>query len=115
MRRFSWFLGGALSLLAVQVFIAGLVLARARGLSAREAPTAIEGWIARRARDAALPSQAKGRANPLPKRPESMADARAHWADHCTVCHANDGSGETTMGKHMYPPAPDMRKSDTQN
>jgi mono/diheme cytochrome c family protein len=44
-----------------------------------------------------------------------LADARAHWADHCAVCHANNGSGDTEMGKHMYPPAPDMRQAETQN
>jgi mono/diheme cytochrome c family protein len=115
MRKLSWFAGGALSLLAVQALIAGMVLTRARGFSARENPTAIERWIARRARDAALPSGAKGRANPLPNSPNLLADARAHWADHCASCHANDGSGENTMANHMYPQAPDMRKSDTQN
>lgn len=115
MKRLSWFLGGALSLLAVQVLIAGMMLTQARGLSAREDPTAVERWIARRARDAALPSEAKSRANPIPKSPDVLADARAHWADHCASCHANDGSGENTMGKHMYPQAPDMRKAGTQN
>lgn len=115
MRRLSWFLGGALSLLAVQVLIAGIALTRARGLSAREDPTSIERWIARRARDAALPAGAKDRTNPIRKTLDVLADARAHWADHCASCHANDGSGENTMGKHMYPPAPDMRKSGTQD
>ncbi len=115
MRKLSWFLAGALSLLAVQVLVAGIVLTRARGLSAREDPTSIERWIARRARGAALPAGAKDRANPVRKTPDVLADARAHWADHCASCHANDGSGDSTMGKHMYPPAPDMRKSGTQD
>src|SRR6266568_4228480 len=115
MRKLTWFLGGALSLLAVQALIAAIVMARARGLSAREDPTGIERWIARRARDAALPRAAKSRANPIPKTADVLADARTHWADHCASCHANDGSGENTMGQHMYPPAPDMRKSGTQN
>lgn len=43
-----------------------------------------------------------------------LAAARAHWADHCAGCHANDGSGQVEMGKRMYPPAPDMRKEPTQ-
>jgi len=43
-----------------------------------------------------------------------MEEARAHWADHCFSCHANDGSGDTTLGKHLYPPAPDMRLPATQ-
>ncbi|MEO7144714.1 MAG: c-type cytochrome [Bryobacteraceae bacterium] len=44
-----------------------------------------------------------------------LADARAHWADHCAACHANNGSGDTAMGKHTYPPTPDMRQAETQN
>ena len=43
-----------------------------------------------------------------------LADARAHFADHCAVCHANDGSGQTAIGQNLYPKAPDMRLDDTQ-
>ena len=38
----------------------------------------------------------------------------AHWADHCATCHANDGSGKTSIGRSLYPPAPDMREPSTQ-
>src|SRR5204863_6298374 len=44
-----------------------------------------------------------------------LADGRAHWADHCAICHANDGSGQTEMGRNLYPKAPDMRQARTQN
>ena len=115
MRKVGWFLLGAISLIAIQTLAVTLVLARANGWSAREKPTGVEQWIARLARNAALPAAAKSQANPMPKTEEVLADARAHWADHCASCHANDGSGDTGMGKHMYPPAPDMRKSATQN
>jgi hypothetical protein len=30
------------------------------------------------------------------------------------VCHANDGSGDTTIGRRIFPPAPDMREARTQ-
>src|SRR5205085_6663700 len=33
----------------------------------------------------------------------------------CSLCHANNGSGNTEMGRNMYPPAPDMRAAGTQN
>ncbi len=115
MRQAGWFLLGALSLLASQSLVAGIVLTRARGFSAREEPTGIERWIAGRARDTALPPAARSRPNPIPKTPEVLAEARAHWADHCASCHANDGSGDTVLGKHMYPPAPDMRQPATQD
>jgi mono/diheme cytochrome c family protein len=115
MRPSGWFLLGALSLLVGQLLMAGIVLTRARGLSAREEPTGIERWIARRARGMALPPAASSHPNPIPRTLEVLAEARAHWADHCASCHANDGSGDTILGKHTYPPAPDMRQPATQN
>ena len=44
-----------------------------------------------------------------------IADGRAHFADHCAVCHANDGSGQTAIGQGLWPKAPDMRQGRTQN
>ena len=38
----------------------------------------------------------------------------AHYADHCANCHANDGSGDTEMGRGLFPKAPDMRLAGTQ-
>ena len=31
------------------------------------------------------------------------------------MCHANDGSGDTAMGRSLYPRAPDMRGARTQS
>jgi len=84
------------------------------GLSAREQPGALEQWVARRARTLAVPKDARSIKNPVPDSPQVQADARAHWADHCAACHANNGRGDVEMGKHMYPPAPDMRLPETQ-
>src|SRR5436309_9329811 len=61
-----------------------------------------------------MPGGAKERANPVADSPDVLAEAREHWADHCATCHANNGSGETPIGKHLYPPAPDMRQAGTQ-
>jgi mono/diheme cytochrome c family protein len=110
-----WILFGAILLLAAEGIAAAVIASRAHGWSAREAPTSIERWIARRVRNAALPADAKSQVNPVPNTIEILVDARAHWADHCASCHANDGSGDTTMGKGMFPPAPDMRRSATQD
>jgi mono/diheme cytochrome c family protein len=109
-----WFFVGILFVCAIAL-LTGLVLIRqARGFSTREQPTAMERWIARRSRDMAMPDDAKSRTNPIPVTPESISDGRAHWADHCASCHANDGSGDTVVGKNLYPPAPDMRLPATQ-
>ena len=112
--RLRWFLLGAVSSLALAGIGAVVVLRNARGFSARQQPGAIEEWFARAARSAALPADARTRANRAPNTPAALADAMAHWADHCATCHANDGSGDTEMGKRTYPRAPDMRLPATQ-
>jgi cytochrome c553 len=101
----------------VAIGISGYVFLKtaASGLSATAEPSAFEKVVARAARQMAIPPRAKSAQNPTPNTEEVLADARAHWADHCASCHANDGSGNTQAGKHMYPPAPDMRQPATQN
>ena len=101
-------------MLAVLLTAGAVGLRQAGGFSAHEPPTALETWVARTVRSAAMPAEAKARANPIAQSPEVLAEARAHWADHCAVCHSNDGSGDALMGRNMYPPAPDMRQPDTQ-
>jgi mono/diheme cytochrome c family protein len=108
------FLAGALAVLAAALAVGVVFVMGARGFSARESPSVVERWVARRVRSMAAPGGAKDLANPVPYSPEVLAAARAHWADHCAGCHANNGSGDTEMGKRMYPPAPDMRQADTQ-
>jgi mono/diheme cytochrome c family protein len=109
MRKLSLFLAGALSILVVALIAGGVFAMGSRGFSARERPSALERWMARRARSMAAPAGARERGNPVPNSPDVLAQARAHWADHCSGCHANNGSGDTEMGRRMYPPAPDMR------
>lgn len=84
------------------------------GFSAREAPSVPEVFMARQMRSMGISSGAKSARNPAPVSPEVLGRARAHFADHCATCHANDGSGETTIGRNLYPKAPDMRKPATQ-
>jgi len=86
-----------------------------RGFSARDHPTALEAFVARRVRRLAIPHAARNAKNPVPGTLEVLAEGRAHFADHCATCHANDGSGETEIGRNLYPKAPDMRKADTQH
>lgn len=115
MRRFGTFLAGILTTFAIVAIAAAVFFARAHGFSAREKPSGLEAWVATQARAMAAPENTAAAVNPVPDSPEVQAEARAHWADHCATCHANNGSGDTEMGKHMYPPAPDMRQAATQN
>ena len=104
-----------MAFVCVVALVTGWALIRqARGFSTREQPTGMERWVARQARDMAMPAEAKSKTNPVANSPEVMEAARAHWADHCASCHANDGSGDTVVGKNLYPPAPDMRLPATQ-
>jgi mono/diheme cytochrome c family protein len=114
MNRLRWFFFGAIFACLLAAAAGAVILHDARGFSASEPPGALERWIARRVRSAAMPAGARARANPLENSPEVLAEARAHWADHCATCHANDGSGDTLLGKHTSPPAPDMRLPATQ-
>ena len=93
---------------------AGLVYLRSTGLSTRAEAGSIEISMARRARSFAIPASARERQNPIPASPEALADGMAHYADHCASCHANDGSGKTEMGQGLFPKAPDMRLTPTQ-
>ena len=44
-----------------------------------------------------------------------IADGLAHFADHCAICHGNDGAGDTNYGKRLFPRSPDLRLPETQN
>jgi mono/diheme cytochrome c family protein len=112
MNKAGWFVLGALSLLGVALL--AILLGGAHGFSARAQPGGFERWLAGLARGAALPAEARVRRNPVTLTPQVLNEARAHWADHCAVCHSNDGSGDAVMGRNMYPPAPDMRLPETQ-
>ncbi|HYS52202.1 MAG TPA: c-type cytochrome [Thermoanaerobaculia bacterium] len=85
------------------------------GFSTHDEPTAIEAFIAGRMRHWSIPADLHQAQNPLPLTPDVLAEARAHFADHCATCHANDGKGKTEMGQHLYPRAPDMTLRKTQS
>ena len=111
-------LKGALVAVAAMVLIgttAAVVFVKATGLSARATPGSVETALARRLRALAVPGEYAGLINPVLRNEESIRVGMAHFADHCAVCHANNGSGDTEMGRSMFPPAPDMRSSATQD
>lgn len=104
---------GAVGLLT----IAGVQLVRLTryGLSTHDEPTTAEMVIARTLRRWAAPADLRDRKNPVPPSPEVLAEARSHFADHCAVCHGNDGKGRTTFGQKLFPRAPDMTLEPTRS
>ena len=110
-------------LIATAAVVASLVLgavtlfyrqAIAHGFSAREKPWAIEAFAARHLRRLATGTESAQLRNPYVASPELLADARDHFANHCALCHAVDGSGKTEIAEGLYPPAPDLRDPNTQ-
>lgn len=86
-----------------------------RGFSTRIPPGPIEASLATTMRGEALPSRYKSMRNPVAITPDAVNEGMEHWADHCSPCHGNDGSGDTMYGKTMYPRPPDMRRKQTQD
>ncbi|RMH37342.1 MAG: cytochrome c [Nitrospirae bacterium] len=83
--------------------------------SAKRKPTELEIAMARFLRHWATPVDYRHAVNPIPLSPEVLREARHHFADHCAICHANDGSGKTAMGPNFYPPVPDLRQDAIQS
>jgi mono/diheme cytochrome c family protein len=103
------------AVVALAALVVALFATVRRGFSAREEPGRVEAFFAKRIRDRAIPRNAKDMQNPVAASNEVLPEAMAHFADHCAICHDNDGSGNTIIGKGLYPKPPDMRQSATQN
>jgi len=101
-----------LILLAIWFFAASLLH---NGVSAKATPTSLEVMMARKARHMALPKEARELQNPVVATPENLREGMLHFADHCAICHGNDGSCDTMMGSGLYPKPPDLRMAGTQN
>ena len=110
------FIRACVALIVLVALVGGLAaytVAR-RGLSTRVESSAIEELLARTMRWLATPSNVRSMTNPVEPTPEVLEDGLEHFADHCASCHANNGSGDTEMGRSLYPRAPDMRAAPTQ-
>ncbi len=100
--------------IAIALIAAAAVSLLHDGVSARANPTALEVMLARKARHMAIPKSARKLQNPTADTPEKLRDARLHFAAHCAICHANDGSCDTPFGRNLYPKPPDLRREQTQ-
>lgn len=104
----------ALLLVGAVLVIGAAVWLLRTGMSARPEPSALEAAVARTVRRWAIPAAARAARNPLRADDLILAQGRAHFADHCASCHANDGSGRTALGRGLYPRSPDLRARGTQ-
>jgi predicted CXXCH cytochrome family protein len=108
--KISLLLFGA-TVIAVGLYAASVIR---RGFSANSEPSSIERVVARAVRNLAIPASARDETNPLQPTPGIITAARDQFIDRCAVCHGDDGSGLTQVGRNLYPKSPDLRASQTQ-
>jgi mono/diheme cytochrome c family protein len=108
----------ALAMLVLLVSVSGGFIVYSvvsRGLSVHAEPSRTEKMLARAMRRWATPQAWRDRANPVQPTEEVLGQALEHYADHCAICHANNGGGDTAIGRGLYPRVPDMRGAATQS
>jgi predicted CXXCH cytochrome family protein len=107
-----------LALIASGVVVLGAIYGATvirHGFSSRDEPSYLERVVARAARNLAIPGHAKKETNPWKATPDTLKEARDIFTDRCASCHGTDGSGQTTVGRNLYPKPPDLRAPLTQN
>ena len=105
-----------LFVVALAIVVAGAVwLVSGRGFSAREQPSAVEESVASRLRSLAMARDAASKRNPIAATPGEIREGMAHFADHCAVCHGNEGDGTGAFAAGLYPKPPDLRDARTQS
>lgn len=102
-------------LILLIVAIVGIGLLVQRGFSARAEPSALESFAAKKLRHLSVPRSERDMKNPVTLTPVVLTEGRAHFADHCAVCHGNDGRGKSVIGQGLYPKVPDMWAKETQS
>ena len=78
------------------------------GFSTAAEPSRFETLVARAARNFAIPRKARLEKNPWKPTPDVLKAARESYIDRCSVCHAPDGSGQSNLGRNLYPRVPDL-------
>jgi predicted CXXCH cytochrome family protein len=103
-----------LIMIAVFAVVYGASVIR-HGFSATDQPSAVETLMARTVRNLGIPRTARKEANPWKATPALLDEARENFIDHCANCHGKEGDGRSGIGQNLYPKAPDLRQSETQN
>lgn len=74
-----------------------------RGFSLWDVRSTVGRLVAQTVLSLAVPRAAKQMPTSAPLTADVMAEARAHFAKHCAICHANEGSGRTRIGQTLSP------------
>src|SRR6202140_4242226 len=100
------------ALLAIGLYAARLIW---HGFSTAREPSYLEKTVARAARNLAIPRKARLEVNPWNTTPAILKESRESFLDRCASCHGQDGSGQTRVGRSLYPKVPDLRLPRTQD
>src|SRR5262245_7985240 len=111
MRRFIVWGFAVVSLAAIVAF----AFLRGSGVSVDRRPWPLEERVAKAGWRFLIPKEIRERANAVPASPEVLRDGLEHFADHCAICHANNGRGDSLIGRRVFPRAPDLRLGRTQS
>ncbi|MBV9623609.1 MAG: c-type cytochrome [Acidobacteria bacterium] len=101
-------------LLTLAILVCLLLLVY-RGFRATTEPLPFESAIARRIRDLAIPRKARRETNPLPASAENLQAGRELFLARCANCHGIDGNATTSIGRSLYPRAPNLSSRATQS
>lgn len=84
------------------------------GFTARAKVTTLESRLASTVIDHSVPDEYRQMRNQMANTPQYLQEGMEHFADHCASCHANNGSGDTMLGRGLNPHPPDLRLPATQ-
>ena len=108
---YAW---AAIALLgSVAIAVTGLVL-WSKGFGSRPHPSDLESNIAMKAYDSSVPNRYEAMKNPLEAKAVNLIEAGGHYEEHCAVCHADNGGGDTKFHGIMYTRPTDLRSDETQ-
>jgi mono/diheme cytochrome c family protein len=85
------------------------------GCTADKQPSKEESTLANAAKDVVIPLEAGGKKNPLPETDEVVSQGQQVFLESCALCHGGDARGETSIGRHMDPPAMDLHSAHVQH
>lgn len=103
--------------IALVGFVAAAVTALvlwSKGFGSRPQPSNFEASVAMKTYDCSVPNRYHEMKNPLEAKGVNLVEAGGHYVEHCAVCHADNGGGETKFHGIMYPRPTDLRSDDTQ-
>jgi mono/diheme cytochrome c family protein len=117
--RIGGYGGGDLSKALKQKLMLGLIAvmlgALLQGCTAAKQPSPEETSLANAAKDVVIPLEAGKKKNPLPESNEVLIQGQQVFAGSCALCHGGDGRGDTSIGRHMDPPAMDLHSDHVQH